>query len=153
LISCAYHSTQSFFNEMSSKLEGKEKVIAEKTATNLYNLAYGVTFDKTIVLKILSQPNCEGLRSYLCARKLTDGSIHYSLVMVGVDCNGFDLNYPPACHTPKQNKNLTLGDNTVVSESLVGEYGNPPGGSMMLKLNSDDPTNEHYYILKQAIGH
>ncbi|WP_096356736.1 hypothetical protein [Mucilaginibacter gotjawali] len=127
MISAAHKSTKAFFTALTEIAE-KEKDLSFETANNIYNLMYGVTFDKTIILKILSQPNCEGIRSYLGARPLENGELHYSLVMVGVDMNGYDLNYPPATYPPIPDESFILKDNKVATMSLSGEYGNPPGG-------------------------
>lgn len=110
----------------------------------IVDLNYGITFDKTVMLKILSQPNCAGLRAYLCARDVKNETTkkiepHLSLVMVGVDVNGYDLNY--------SFNNIKSDD--VPNESLLVEYGYPPGGAAPL-LNKDGEVDEHYVLLKFA---
>jgi hypothetical protein len=151
LMANAIKATNQLFSQMLHGVDEKDKDDFEALANNLYNIAYGVTFDKTIILKILSQPNCEGLRSYLCARKVDCSTLpHFSLVMVGVDINGFDLNYPPATYPPVGlDGKLVADDNAGGNQSLSGEYGNPPGGKGLLNFDSDD-TNEHYFLLAQA---
>jgi hypothetical protein len=53
----------------------------------------GVTFDKSQLLRIISQPRCEGVRFYHALRKGSNGDMAATLVLVGVDKDGFDLNY------------------------------------------------------------
>jgi hypothetical protein len=112
---------------------------------DLLSFNYGVTFDKTILLKILGQPNCEGLRCYLCKRpdeyksQIDDQDSHFSLVLVGVDSQGFDLNYDVI-------KEVTAN---VTTKSMVAEYGYPPTGkSLELK---DKVKNKHYTLLNHAV--
>ncbi|MFC0515129.1 hypothetical protein ACFFGT_13000 [Mucilaginibacter angelicae] len=71
----------------------KERYNAAKDfIVELRDMYYGVTVDKNFILKLLSQPQCEGLRGYLCYKNEKDES-HFSMVVVGVDANGYDLNY------------------------------------------------------------
>ena len=87
------------------------------------NITYGMTLDKDLVLKMISQPKCEGVRFYLCARKLEDGYMHLSLVTVGVDENGYDLHYnKPETLQPQ----IVAGVQNVATQSLTGEYFTPP---------------------------
>jgi hypothetical protein len=79
--------------------------------------SFGMTFDRSILLKILSQPGCEGMRFYPCIKKV-EGKDYLSLVMVGVNKNGFDLLYS------KDNYSKVLHDQ--INLSLVCEYGHPP---------------------------
>jgi|GEM_PF-3977510 len=99
-------------------------------------LPYGITFDKSIILKILSQPNCEGVRSYLCKRD----SGHISLVLVGVDIDGYDLNY----YFESTKKNMD--DPNIDDDSLCAEYGHPPDGMTYQEKSFD----EHYVLLNYA---
>ncbi|WP_074491209.1 hypothetical protein [Mucilaginibacter polytrichastri] len=100
-------------------------------------LSYGITFDKTIILKILSQPKCEGLRAYLCARP-EEKQYHTSLVMLGVDADGYDLNYE-----------ITSEEKASPTSSLLVEYGYPPNGTKF-SGTEDDPIDEHYILLNKA---
>lgn len=107
--------------------------------SNLKDLNYGMTIDKDFALKLLSQPNCEGLRGYLCFKNDQDAPI--SLVTVGVDADGYDLKYnktdsvvyqpegkipdnsnPPVLPTINQSPAV----DTVKMQSLNGEYVTPP---------------------------
>jgi hypothetical protein len=154
LIQNAYGGTSEFFDAYLEKHEHgtvDDKEMALNTVLNLQNLMYGVAFNKTIILKILSQPNCEGIRSYLCARQITADTLHYSLIMVGVDINGYDLNYPPAQNTTTSgNMNNSMTTGGVQTLSLIGEYGNPPGGPHLLGYGKNIQVDDHYYLLKQA---
>jgi hypothetical protein len=149
LIKNAYGVTEEIFNSYLDSFEHPlDKSLAEKSILDLKKINYGVAFSRSAVLKILSQPNCEGIRSYLCARPV-DGLHHFSLVMVGIDINGYDLNYPPA---DEKGGSLQNGDKAATDTKSLGlEYGNPPGGGITMhgdKVQID----EHYYLLKQAIG-
>jgi hypothetical protein len=42
---------------------------------------------------MLSQPRCEGIRFYLCLNKEDKGKNQLSIVSVGVDIEGTDLNF------------------------------------------------------------
>lgn len=86
---------------------------------HLIEAALGITFDRSMLLKILSQPQCEGLRFYPCV-KVLNGTQYFSLVVVGVDALGFDLNYTAVDPGKKLNvKDLDGG-------SLTSEYAHPP---------------------------
>jgi hypothetical protein len=79
----------------------KLEKLVDKNADWLEDLlknSFAMTVDKSIVLKMLSQPGCEGIRFYLCLKKETanenknvPGTL--SLVSVGVDLEARDLNY------------------------------------------------------------
>jgi hypothetical protein len=105
-------------------------------------LNYGITFDRSIVLRILSQPNCEGLRAYLCAKPFNE-KLHTSIVLVGVDANGFDLNY--AIDDTKDGED---------DQSLIAEYGFPPdsgdGEPFNLEKLLNDPPKQ-YVLLNKAL--
>lgn len=107
---------------------------------NFLTLLNGITFDKTVVLKILSQPNCEGLRAYLCKRDNVNNDV--SLVLVGVDANGFDLNFPD----PKSVRE-TADTTNIPNQSLMAEYGYPPGSKDKAKWESEIPGIDMHYIL------
>lgn len=112
---------------------------------DVINLNYGITFDKTVMLKILSQPNCAGLRAYLCARPVGIEDKHTSLVMVGVDINGFDLNYDYA----RDSASIKVPE--IPNQSLIVEYGYPPGGTKSTFTDKAADTDEHYTLLKLAM--
>jgi hypothetical protein len=98
---------------------------SKKIGDSVVKVSYGITFDKDMILKIISQPKCEGLRSYLCARPIPpDGELHLSLAIVGVDKDGVDLHYNLR-ETAKPSE-LMLGADNVITQSLTVEYGTPP---------------------------
>ncbi|MXV14281.1 hypothetical protein [Hufsiella ginkgonis] len=117
----------------------QKRFIADATG-----LLYGITFDRSIVLRILSQPRCEGLRMYLCKRpngdKWTEGEaaadMHASLVLVGVDGHGFDLNFVEG--KPKDGED---------DGSLIVEYGFPPDGNGKKVLKNP---KKQYVLLRRA---
>lgn len=82
-----------------------------------------ITLDKNVLLKTLSQPDCEGVRLYFCAKSTgpKEDQQYLSLVTVGVDSDGKDLLYE---YTPIENKQ----DIFLTNKSLLSEYGHPPGG-------------------------
>lgn len=91
---------------------------------SIVNMTYGMTLDKDLILKIISQPMCQGLRFYLCARNLGNNEMHLSLVTVGVDQDGFDLHYNQGnTITPKV---IGKGVNEITTQSLTAEYLTPP---------------------------
>lgn len=94
---------------------------------NLIEKGPGVTFDKNILLKMISQPRCEGIRFYP-ALKSKGKEFFLSLVIVGVNSEGYDLHY-------------NEGDKKImdayITKSLTGEYGHPPG----------EPLHKAYYCL------
>lgn len=96
-----------------------------KLHQSIFDLTYGMTLDKDLLLKIISQPLCEGVRFYLCARIAEeDNQVHLSLVTVGVDKKGCDLHYDLK-DTLTENE-LTPGVNAITTQSLTGEYATPP---------------------------
>src|SRR6185312_4404762 len=145
LIKAAHNTIQDFTKKVNSKnFEGNDKKNNQAVA-NFLSLTNGITFDRTIVLKILSQPNCEGLRAYLCQRDDVD---EQSLVLVGVDAHGFDLNFP----VPKNVKEKAATTD-IPNQSLMAEYGYPPGSKKKSKakwksvIPGIDP---HYVLLTMA---
>ena len=90
---------------------------------NLIEKGPGVTFDKNILLKMISQPRCEGIRFYP-ALKSKGKEFFLSLVIVGVNSEGYDLHY-------------NEGDKKImdayITKSLTGEYGHLPGEPLFTK--------------------
>ncbi len=114
----------------------------------MFNLSNGITFSRSLILKILAQPNCEALRAYLCYRRDVDP--HYSLVMVGVDCHGYDLNYHHKAVEESLDKAVNL-----TNQSLTAEYAYPPGGGGAAPEKHNPATTHccdpHYILLKIAM--
>jgi hypothetical protein len=131
------------------------------------NISHGVAFDKDLILKILSQPNCEGIRCYFCAKgpdtspQIKDTTnCAVSLVVVGIDANGIDLNWntlstaaqasstTQAISGTDRELDLTdLSDDDGSSPSLAGEYGSPPPPTLEEKINS-----QNFVLLKNALS-
>lgn len=143
------------FDEALDSLEPDELKQTIKKTRDLHKkimkLNYGMTLDKNLAQKLLSQPGCEGLRFYLCSRG--NAYDHISLVVVGVDQCGYDLNYK----NPKITYCKNAGEVAVVPgtndtppvadvpiSSLTGEYVTPPyddnGG-----VSTDAQTNSDFY--------
>jgi hypothetical protein len=147
------------FSSQAGTLSDVQTKNAMAFASNAINkLYYGVTFDKKLILSILNQDNCEGLRAYLCARDNpepgTTDPYHTSLVMIGVDVNGFDLGYGPDIAATAQ-------ADTAPNNSLIAEYGYPPGGDgpatgaapsgvSAIAAGLVNHIDEHYILLKLA---
>jgi hypothetical protein len=145
LIKAALDKTSSF-SEHKEKMNDEDADFLDQ----VLSLNYGITFNKGIILKILSQPNCEALRSYLCKRETPDNKNHYSLVMVGVDKDGFDLNY----YDTTSSGGAITAASQMDTESLLAEYGYPPGGggggiANILK-DKHDEFDQHYVLLNLA---
>lgn len=126
-------------------LEGMSPEVAQSVQlmAEAFNASYGVTFDRNIILKILSQTGCEGIRSYLCLSEPEQGTDwnpgNWSLVLVGVDAQGNDLHY--------QNYDPSIADEENTG-SLTAEYGHPPGGGNGILVNGE--IDDRYHLLKLA---
>jgi hypothetical protein len=136
------NNSAKFLDETDPKKLRDAIVESEKFTKKVMDISYGVTFDKDIVLKILSQPNCVGIRMYLCERRPKNGPAHVSLVILGVDAEMYDLNYKNA---PLEG----LISKTYPDYSLLGEYGYPPDKNIPL---ADKLIDDRYYLLKKANG-
>jgi phage gp36-like protein len=75
-------------------------VKAQTWLDSLLHCSFALTVDRGLLLKVLSQPGCEGVRFYLCLNKHSDNTNQLSIVSVGVDIDGTDLNfeYDPTRH-------------------------------------------------------
>lgn len=121
-------------------LRGIDPKIGLQWMIHLLVHSKAITFDKSPLLKIISQPKCEGVRFYLCLtphkQKPTPKDTHsdispfapledgvLSLVLVGVDEKGHDLNYDGPINKNSQHPDLT----TLADGSVLDEYGHPPG--------------------------
>ena len=111
----------------------------------VYHMSYGMTMEKDHALRLLSQPGCEGLRFYMCSKDM-GGKEVISLVVVGVDHRGYDLNFDPVDSLVSSKADGVLDD--VSDDSLGVEYNTPPytdgGGSGGVRdynpINPVDPT-------------
>lgn len=111
-------------------------------AETLISIPDGITFDKSIVLKILSQPGCEGLRCYTA---LKDDKENFALVLVGVNKHGYDIHYEKSTLS-EEKANGTAPFKTVANKSLIGEYGHPPN----LTKHEVRAKDDHYVLLRLA---
>lgn len=116
----------------------------QKLAGKIMDLNYAMSLDRNVILKMLSQPGCEGLRFYLCARPDDDtkdvvdtdpADFDISLVIVGIDCEGYDLKYNYKKKQIFDQKNplgpRKVGEVTLPNlqmQSMTGEYVTPPYG-------------------------
>jgi len=145
-----------------------------KYLDRIIKLNYAMSLDKNMALKVLSQPRCEGLRFYLCEKK-KDGDVleqvksesqdvahddmETSLVVVGFDACGRDLNYRYPNDATYQASNLgavipaQIGAKAIKNvkmQSLNVEYVTPPGGGGGIVPNVGEPTTDEFVLLKYA---
>ena len=80
--------------------------------------SFAITLDKSVLLKTISQPRCEGVRFYLGMKVTEKQENVLTLVTVGVDSAGKDLLY-------EFQEGVRVAD--VPTRSLMAEYGHPPG--------------------------
>ncbi len=122
--------------------------------------SFAVTMDKSILLKTLSQPECEGIRYYLAMKRrpenqyiqknevdLTDSerkSVKLTLVTVGVDKVGTDLHFQ--FHSDLHSRE-TIPD--IENDSLCTEYPRTPGIAEKYKINL--PAIEPYVLYRYAM--
>ena len=106
-----------------------EKQPPDNDLRQLLQGSFAITFDKNVLLKTISQPKCEGIRFYLCAKTGEKGEPTLSLVTVGIDEAGKDLLYD-------YKEGTAMAD--IPTRSLVAEYGYPPG-SLTASGTSMDP--------------
>lgn len=163
-----YHD---FLNSL-SKDELVDLVLKGKELNNkMANLNYAMSLDRNVAQKILSQPKCEGLRFYLCARPNDKGEMDISLVIVGINAKGYDLNYNKP-KTIKYNTDIKAGGvipsepgtksiKDITMQSLTGEYVTPPYGKIFettafhTKSNKNVDTDgipDEFILLRIAAG-
>ena len=103
----------------------------------LLDASFAFTVDKNVLLKTLSQSQCEGLRFYLALKTTGEGTPEHkewlTLVAVGVDIEGKDLHYNWDPAAPPVNYE------DVPTISLLSEYGHPPGKLFGLMQGPPDP--------------
>jgi len=148
---------------------------AKQYFDKIAKLNYAMSLDKNMALKILSQPGCEGLRFYLCEKKM-DGDVleeakaknipissdqmETSLVVVGFDICGKDLNYQYPKDATVQDGNTGAivpsgagkkAIKDIKMQSLNVEYVTPPpgsGGGIVPQTGEQDP--DEFVLLKYA---
>jgi hypothetical protein len=105
-----------------SMIKALREMVAKQPPENelkqLLEGSFAITLDKNVLLKTISQPKCEGIRFYLCAKTGEKGEPLLSLVTVGIDEAGKDLLY-------EYKEGTAVAD--IPTRSLVAEYGYPPG--------------------------
>lgn len=107
---------------------------ADNVLRQLIEGSFAITLDKSVLLKTISQPKCEGIRFYLCLKKGDKGEDLLSLVTVGVDEKGIDLLY-------EYTEGTSVAD--IPTRSLVAEYGYPPG-----RLQQSGPAVDPFVLFK-----
>lgn len=86
-----------------------------------------ITFDKSQILRLISQPGCEGIRFYQALRVVNDKKV-MTLVAVGLNRHACDLNYATTnddgsfAYKPNDHSDDTC-------QSLVLDWAHPPGGT------------------------
>jgi hypothetical protein len=121
-----------------SMIKALREIVSKQPADNqlrqLIEGSFAITLDKSVLLKTISQPKCEGIRFYLCVKKSEKGEDLLSLVTVGVDEKGIDLLY-------EYKEGTLVAD--IPTRSLLAEYGYPPG-----KLQQTGPTLDPFVLFK-----
>lgn len=114
----------------------------------LIKKSMAITFDKSQILRLISQPGCEGIRFYQAIRKDKEsGKDVMTLVCVGLHANAHDLNY-------SMDKSIPNSDNTC--ESLVLDWAHPPGSTISdppdegTNSASVEATDPMYVLLRMA---
>jgi hypothetical protein len=119
-------------------IKALREIVSKQPADNplrqLIEGSFAVTLDKSVLLKTISQPKCEGVRFYLCVKKGEKGEDLLSLVTVGVDENGKDLLY-------EYTEGTSVAD--IPTRSLIAEYGYPPG-----RLQQSGPAVDPFVLFK-----
>lgn len=114
-----------------------------KWLRNLLLQSRAISVDKNALLKIISQPGCEGVRFYLCLRsegsKAIDKPGILSFVMVGINALGSDLEY---VYSDKVRDGVQSDRYQVDNVSLTSEYAYPPPPPSILKTKGHE-----YYVL------
>ncbi len=100
----------------------------EKYLLDLFLHSRAITIDKNSLLKTISQPGCEGIRFYLCAKPNINEAPgepkqFLSLVTAGIDIDGKDLGYEFKSQTNTEVANDVFKVDTI---SLLSEFAAPP---------------------------
>ena len=157
-----YRKTKNFLQSKDNNsddfsfLEKEEKRKLLETFICLIDLlrySSGLTVSRSMLLKILSQPESRGVRFYLALKNPKDSSSIadlqdgiFTLVMVGVDDTGTDLHYE--YHPEKHTKGDQIPD--VDTTSLAGEYPAPSGAVSDVGPTFDE-ANTQFPLWKYAM--
>lgn len=136
-----------------SKPEIKKILKSFNCFVKLLQYSAGLTASRSMLLKILSQPESRGVRFYLALKNPEDFSKKanlddgiFTLVMVGVDDTGTDLHYEYDANNHARGDQIPKVDTT----SLPGEYPAPSGA-----VGDDGPVfvdgKTHFPLLKYAM--
>jgi hypothetical protein len=119
-------------------IKALREIVSKQPADNplrqLFEGSFAVTLDKSVLLKTISQPKCEGIRFYFCVKKGEKGEDLLSLVTVGIDEKGKDLLY-------EYTEGTSVAD--IPTRSLIAEYGYPPG-----RLQQSGPAVDPFVLFK-----
>jgi hypothetical protein len=161
------HSKNKFKELKEEDFEVKLKEIEQKWKRandwliDLLRNSFGITMDKSVLLKTLSQPECEGIRYYLAMKRKPEEekSVTYegeikdskgrpvklTLVTVGVDKKGTDLHYE---YDPEKVEDKRIPD--VENKSLCTEYPRTPGIYKKHEIEMEEL--KPYVLYKYAIS-
>lgn len=148
-----------------TKLTGNEKADASKSfeaqlnaianqvaalefaADLLIRNSLAITADKGTLMKALSQPDCEGLRFYLCVSEVdSDGKpTKLSLVIIAVDIRDNDLGYE---FKPEIRRNIDQID----TRSFTAEYNKTSGPLDFYNLGDQNHDLAPYVLLRYALN-
>lgn len=135
-----------------------EDAAALNSLRKLITKSMAITFDKSQILRIISQPGCEGVRFYQAVRKDDKGNDIMTLVCVGLNKDAYDLNYA------ERDNNGTILQSSIPEarvaegcESLVLDWAHPPGNTVSdspdettTQEKKQDPIHDMYVLLKMA---
>jgi hypothetical protein len=120
-----YNKTKGFDFSLLTEEDHKKIIRSFTWLVGLLKYSAALTVSRSMLLKLLSQPECCGVRFYLGLERpdlSTEPKEKFTLVMVGVDNEGVDLNY-------EYHPNVRTSDSVpdVETMSLSGEYPAPSG--------------------------
>lgn len=127
-----------------------DKIATLEFLKKLIRDSMAITFDKSQILRLISQPGCEGIRFYQALRVVNDQKV-MTLVAVGLNRNACDLNYATREQDGRvSNSTITCSDHTC--NSLLLDWAHPPGGTIDPGGKDDDEwtIDPMYALLKLA---
>lgn len=143
------------------RLVDDQSAKAENWIAELLDNSFAITMEKSVILKTLSQPECEGIRFYLCMKdpiavegeqqpvekKENDVKGVLTLVTVGVNKEGHDLHFQYYPEKHEIEKFRVIPD--VETSSLCTEY--PKTSGRIFPKRLDSPELVPYVLYKYAI--